>query len=266
MLRIFSHFACALILCSVVNAQDDSKVQGGPLSIHVGLSWNAAVSSSMRESSQDFRNELKQTYTNSGYPFAPSEVTSVYGADLLLQYGLQNRHSSLLCGLLWNYFDNEQSVLSRTALPAPNDYAKMKIYTLMLGYEYNLFDNHDAFAAYARGALLASLIGGSTHVTTIFPNDLQFTTLTNVPNTGCLGYALELGSRWRIPATHFGLEASVQYLNTNLLGKSYEAPSAVPDNDLFQRELNDGADPANAADHARTIDFLRFRLGAYVNL
>jgi hypothetical protein len=75
---------------------------------------------------------------------------------------------------------------------------------------------------------------------------------------------VEIGERYHFPRLPFGIEASINYTNVNLFGKSYTAPIytrgavfSAPNN-----SINDGKNPNDPNDSSRIIDYLSLRLGA----
>jgi len=135
----------------------------------------------------------------------------------------------------------------------------MAVWGVNFGAEYSLLPRWNTLNVYGRAGVSAQFITGFTNYSYGFG---MFR--TNVPVAGRLGIEAELGGRWLIPSTPIALELSGGYVYANLIGKSYENPMTIPKNDLYERQLNDGANPNNPDDKSRIIDFASIRLGGRI--
>ncbi len=256
MVRFNSKLWCLLTLtaalyCIPLFAQgSDSTVQGRSWSICATGLYNFPASSSMRGTNEEFRADVMRDYNNRKYPFA--SPTYAFGWSGKILYALPSSgHTDLFLGFSGNFINSEQD--------NNHDQAFMAVWGVNLGVEYSLLPRWNTWNVFGRASISTQFIHGFT--------DYDFglgVFRTNVPTAGRLGAEAELGGRFVIPSTPVALELSGGYLNANLLGKSYTKPPAVPNDDLYERQLNDGKNPDNPDDNSRTIDFLSIRLGARI--
>ncbi len=253
-----------LLACTSLYAGDSTLHR---FAFNLSYSENIAVSQSMRESIAEFRRDLYLSYNSKGYPFRPSEVASARSLSSQLSYVLENNRSALFFGFYYSRFFSDTLAPVRNSDSWPRDEAEMNIWSLQLGAEYDLRSRDQAFNVYVKGAILASMVGGHTRVTTVFPNDFAFTTTTKVPYVGRIGASADLGLCYTLPGTAIVIAGGAEYMLINLLGKSYVPfTQQAPKDDLYERELNDAKNPDDPSDAARTIDFLRIHLGLEIRL
>lgn len=230
--------------------EDESPIRGRTWSIAGTGHINFPVSASMRGTNEEFRADVSQSYNNSKYPFA--DYTYAIGWSGKLLYALpSSAHTDLFLGFNGNFIGNSSTTNF--------DNAFMAVWGVNMGAEYSLLPRWSTLNVFGRASIGASFIHGFTDY------DFGFGIFrTKVPVAGRLGVEGEIGGRFVIPSSAIALEVSGAYLNANLLGKSYTKPPAVPNDDLYERQLNDGANPDNPNDNSRTIDFLSIRLGARI--
>lgn len=230
--------------------ESDSPVKERSWSIVATGVANIPVSASMRGTPAEFRAEIAKDYTNTKYPFASPEYAIGWSAKLL--YALpSSAHTDLFLGLNGNFIAASESTRQ--------DRAFMAVWGVNFGAEYSLLPRWNTLNVYGRAGVSAQFITGFTNYSYGFG---MFR--TNVPVAGRLGIEAELGGRWLIPSTPIALELSRGYVYANLIGKSYENPMTIPKNDLYERQLNDGANPNNPDDKSRIIDFASIRLGGRI--
>jgi hypothetical protein len=141
-------------------------------------------------------------------------------------------------------------------------YARMYLWTATVGTEYALGDFADSWNAFGRAGINASLIDGRLHYNSLFFG--VFDTFTNTALR--FGFEGEIGGRYNLQSFPLTLETSVGYTNANLIGKSFEQPATRPPYTIDSTDLNDGANPNNPDQGAKTIDFVSLRLGIRVRL
>lgn len=230
--------------------ESDSPVQGRAWSISGSGSGNFPVSTSMRGTIEEFKTEVAKDYNNSKYPFANPQFA--LGWSVKLHYALpSSSHTDLFLGFNGNFIGSAES--------SNNNKAFLALWGINIGVEYSLLPRWNTWNAFARGSVSAQFLGGFTDYDNFFG-----TFRTKVPLAGRIGVEGELGGRFIIPSTPVGLELSCGYLNANLLGKSYTKPAVEPNAALYERQLNDGANPDNPNDNNRTIDFLSIRFGGRI--
>jgi hypothetical protein len=245
-----------LIMPIVVMAQQET--QNTVLSRKWSISgWGSQiypVSSAMRGTSAQFREEIATDYNNTVYPFKDEEGSSPNSSLFTLGFGGKlsyhiEEQTALFLGIGGQFLSKRQS----------KDKAFLFFYSTILGTEYTLFPKHTHLNFFGSAALSLNFIGGNVEYDYFFGNSE-----TMIPAVFRLGVEGELGARYIIPSTPVAVELSGNYALTNLIGKSYTKPSAKPNATLPERELNDGANPDNPNDNVRTIDLFQIKLGVKI--
>jgi hypothetical protein len=244
---VFLSVCSLFLICS--KASTAQPLLPGQWSLSLGLGYDLPASSGMNGTRDAFESDIRRDYNNRSYPFGDDRALSgSFGGDLA--YRFPNSSWSALASdrVFLSYVDN--GFAPNTAF---SENASMFVNAFGLGAEYTLGTPSDRFNTFARGSLILSTIFGEVN---------YFTERTELTPASRGGVDLMLGERWNMPFAPLALEASVDYLNANLIGKSYEAPSVSPPNTLRERALNDGANPNDPGDSPRTIAYIGFQLVA----
>lgn len=246
-------FALFCLINQNVQAEDvSSPIKDRKFSIEGWLSFMPfPVSESMRGTDAEFKQQLQTNYTSTKYPFSNDGNLFSLGWGGKVFYSLTN-NTDVYVGLSGNFFSKHDISVSR-------DRVFMMMIGTQIGGEYSFLPRTETINFFARGGLNLNFIGG------IVEYDYFFGVYeTRVPLAFRLGFDIEPGIRFLIPSTPIAIELSGNYYHSNLIGKSYTKPAVQPNSPLEERELNDGANPDNANDSARTIDFFQIKLGARI--
>lgn len=139
-------------------------------------------------------------------------------------------------------------------------FTSLSAYTALFGAECTLGSLENAFNLFAQAGIALSLIGGYVDP---YPQ-------LDIPYALRGGLGAAVGARVNLGFLPVSLEARTDYLYANLVGKSFEAPSARPDTGYvvtFQRvrrALNDGKNPNDPGDPGREITYATFQFGVRV--
>ncbi|MDP4237664.1 MAG: hypothetical protein Q8919_14570, partial [Bacteroidota bacterium] len=139
----------------------------------------------------------------------------------------------------------------------------MSIGTATAGLEYTFGQLYQHWNFFGRFGLNSSIIVGNYRS----GGANRFTDTTLLTNGLRFGFEAEIGERYNFSRSRFGVEASLNYSNINLIGKTYSVPVLQQG---FSRiavgSINDGKNPNDSADSPRVIDYLSFRVGARIYL
>ncbi len=204
------------------------------VSLQGGFAMGA--SASMRESYTQFQSDVEKDYNNSGYPFGgPNGSGGSW--DLSAEYDFLTSPFGIYAAVRTTLFSTSD---------ASNNTADLSAGTLSLGAQYS-HPFWRAFDFVVQGGINGSLLGGQV----VYEG---WKTKITSPNYR-FGLEAGLGIDW-YPRNDFFMRPFADYADLNLIGKSYTSPGTSPPYLLATRALNDGANPANPNDHARTIDYL----------
>jgi opacity protein-like surface antigen len=206
--------------------------------------YASGVSASMRGTNAEFQSDIEKDYNNRTYPFGDPNAWGA-GGGLRIEYRfLPGNFSAYASGRLIGF----------TTSDASKDSATLSVGSIGLGgkYTYDISRSLDLFAS---AGINGNLIGGSIVYT--------FGTVNITTPNSRYGFELGLGADWN-PWSIILLRLFADYSDVNVIGKSYTVPAASPQNFLFSRALNDGANPNNPNDSPRTIDYFLFGIAAGV--
>jgi hypothetical protein len=234
----------------------------GQWSLFLSFDYNYPTASSMRGNGDELRLDIigDPTYTTARYPFGDSSTTG-YGWGGNIAYRFHDIPVSVLAGLNTVTFVSSDTSGQR---------ARLAVETFSLSGEYSLGGPGDFWNTFVRAGVTASDIHGdiryvdTAHVPlptippliVVLPVDVR----TEVPNQFRFGIDVGLGARVNIPTLPISVEGTVDYINANLVGRSYIRAERTTTG-LPERALNDGPDPDNGNDPGRTIDMLSLRIG-----
>jgi hypothetical protein len=143
---------------------------------------------------------------------------------------------------------------------SPGGRYTMSIASGTIGLEYTFGQIYQHWNFFGRLGFSSNIIAGSYR--TGGPNRFSD---TSVNATGQrFGLEIEVGERYNFRRLPFGIEASINYANVNLIGKTYTTPN-LNTGSLFtsaSNSINDGKNPSDANDNSRVIDYFSLRLGA----
>jgi hypothetical protein len=223
----------------------------GEWSLEGDLGYTIPVSSGMRGTSTQFQQDIQKNYNNKTYPFGDSRALSFIGSTILSYRFPASSWSAY--GAIYGITSGVDNGFAQNTILSEN--ADLFDLAYVLGTEYTLGDPSERLNAFARIGLALSWFSGDVNY---FGNHVALTPAYRG------GIDLGIGGRWNWAFAPLALEVSVSYLDANVVGKSYQAPSTAPPNQLLERSLNDGKNPNDPNDVSRTISYLSFRLGGRV--
>jgi hypothetical protein len=222
--------------------------------------WSAAIfsgfdyslSSSMHGSIEDYQRAIRNGTTASQYPFGGSRPYNV-GFEVQAAY----RYAKSPLSLFFNGYESSYNAGYGFRFTTSGRYT-MNIVSGTAGLEYTFGQLYQHWNFFGRFGINSNLITGSFRT----GGQSRFSD-TVVNGTGQrFGFEIEIGERYNFSRLPFGIEASINYANVNLIGKSYTQPN------LFQGsifsgagDINDGKNPGDPNDNSRIIDYLSFKLG-----
>lgn len=236
-----------LLIGAAYCLKSENNEEHSEYSIMIMGNYNAnyGISNAMNGSSQAFHSQLAVDYNNQVYPFGDKGTTT---GNIGLQIASRLPSSPWGVYIAGNYY--------RYYLEGDNfvftDYALMNIRSLSAGVEYTYGERQDICNLFARLGVNFNLIDGEVK---------YLGQLTKVNPAFRAGFESEFGGRFNIPSTPLSVELSIEYVNANLIGKSYTAFSERPPQTLDNRELNDGKNPNNSQDVNKNIIFITLRGG-----
>jgi len=234
------------------DVEDDPMPGGWSLGVSTGFQY--AVSSSMHGEITEYESALAAGATAAQYPFAGNRAYAIgFGAQI------EKRIRRSPVSLYVNAYG--------MSLRAGNGFrnAEGGRYTMTVlstsgGIEYTFGQLYQSWNFYGRIGIVSSTIGISNRGS----SDRFSDSLRLSGSDSRIGIEIEVGERYHFPRSAIGIEASINYTNVNLFGKSYTDPANA--GGLFSRGsfINDGKNPDDANDTPRTIDFLSLRVGARI--
>ena len=261
MKRYFLLFGSLIFLFSgqIAQAQeDDDPPPTGVWSVGFFTTFVSSISSSMHGELAQYESALSGGTTPAQYPFASRPYTIGFG--LQADYRFVKSPLSLYLGGYGVGFNAGFGFRN-----SPGERFTMSILSTNGGIEYTFGQTYQHWNFYGRLGLVPSVITSSNRSGGGGRNNFFFTdSLRNNTVDSRLGMEIEIGERYHFSRLPIGIEASINYTNVNLFGKSYTTPNysngalfATPNN-----SINDGKNPSDPNDNARVIDYLQMRLGA----
>ncbi len=254
MKRYFLLFGSAFLLffAGLVSAQEKPT---GVWSVAISSGFNYSVSSSMHGDIGQYEEALKSVTTSAQYPFA---LNRSFGGGLgaNAEYRFAKSPLSLYVGAYGSSFNAGNGFRNSSG-----GRFTMTILSLAAGIEYTFGQTYQTWNFYGRIGIVPTTINTSNR--TGNGNRFSFDSLRINATEARTGLEIEVGERYHFHRLPFGIEASVNYTNANLIGKSYSAP--VYQTGFFGRgqngSINDGKNPNDTSDNPRTIDYLSLRVG-----
>ncbi|MFI5264621.1 MAG: hypothetical protein ACHQM6_08910 [Candidatus Kapaibacterium sp.] len=232
------------------------ELRPGGWSIAVWSGGQYSLSSSMHGDIGQYEAALAGGKTSVQYPFGSNQAFSMaFGAQV--EYRIEQSQISWYASGYGQSFNAGYGFRGSTS-----GRFTMTILSTAAGIQYTLGQTYQTWNFYGRVGIVPSIISGSNRSgngNRFFYDSLRVNSVDSR-----FGMEVEFGERFRIPRWPIGIEASINYTNVNLFGKSYTAP--VSPGALFgvSASINDGKNPSDANDAARTIDFLSLRIGARI--
>ncbi len=250
---LFGSFFLIIFLAFSAYAQDDAPHGQWSFAAFSGI--NISISSAMHGTIEDYHSAIENGTTATQYPFGGNHTHSIpvqgqiayrYAKSPMSIY-LAASASSFNTGFGFRY--------------SPSGRYTMTIGTTTAGLEYTLGQLYQHWNFFGRLGLNSSLIVGNYRIR----NQDRFMDVALSNNGTRYGIEMEIGERYNISRSPIGIEASLNYTNVNLIGKSYTDPAL--NQGLFSRgsgDINDGKNPNDPNDNARVIDYLSLRVGARI--
>jgi hypothetical protein len=230
-----------VLIATASSAQTDRPMPA-QWSIRIDAGYNIPVSSTMRATGAEFKEEARNDYAPSRYPFGDSRARSFRaGGEIAYRFEESGMGAYGAFGRTNFFVDDDEG-----------NEAQIWVWSGTLGGEYSIGTFEDRVSGYGRLGLNASMIGGRVYY--------HFFT-TDIESAMRLGFEAETGARLNVGVIPLSIEAAVNYTNANLVGKTFQMPTSKPGGFLEVVGPNDGTDPNDAGDGSRTIDFATLRLG-----
>jgi hypothetical protein len=218
-------------------------------------SFQYTTSAAMQGQIADYETALAHGKAPAKYPFANQPYAGAVG------FTTEHRFEKSPIGIYFSL-----SVLNFNEgngfRNSPEPRFSMSIFSTCLGIQYIFGQVYQTWNFYGRLGFVPSSISStnrSTGTNRFFTSD----SLRNNTLDTRQGLEFEIGERYHFLGTSFGIEASLNYTNVNLFGKSYTKP-VLGSGSLFNvnNSINDGKDPSDPNDNARVIDYFSVRIGA----
>lgn len=250
---LFGSFFLLLFSESRIWAQDDEPIRKWSVALFSGFDYSP--SASMNGSIEDYQSAIRNGTTASAFPFGGYKAYSA-GFEFQIAY----RYVKSPLSLYFNGYGSTFNAGYGFRFSSNGRYT-MNIASGTAGLEYTFGQLYQHWNFFGRFGINSNIITSSFRM----GNGDRFsdTTISGVGQR--FGIELEVGERYNIIRTNFGIEASLNYSNVNLFGKSYTAP--VISQGLFfggrgnSGDINDGKNPSDANDNSRVIDYFSLRLG-----
>lgn len=247
-MKIIFSLICVAIFPVLLLAQPRLS---GQWSLSFDFGYSLPASAGMNGTSSEFQQQVQSNYNNKSYPFGDKRAISTI-TSAMLSYRFPASAWSIY-GAEYGFVSTVDNGFAKYGFLSEN--AELDNIATVLGAEYTLGEPSERLNAFARLGLGFSLLTGyvnysSSHV------DLDATLRG--------GIDCGIGGRWNWSFAPVAVEVSVSYYNSNIVGKSYQAPSATPPAQILDRSLNDGKNPNDPNDVSRTIAYLSFRLGGKI--
>jgi hypothetical protein len=232
----------------------DSRPGGWSIAISTGGQYS--LSSSMHGDIAQYEAALSNGTAPAQYPFAANRAFGLgFGAQL--EYRIQGSPLSLYAGGYGMSFNAGSGFRNSTT-----GRFTMTIFSTTGGLQYTFGQTYQRWNFYGRIGFAPTVIASSNRSgngNRSFFDSLRLNTVDSR-----VGMEIEIGERYHFPRLPIGIEASINYTNANLFGKSYTDPATF--GALFGAgdSINDGKNPNDPTDNARTIDFLSIRFGARI--
>lgn len=186
-------------------------------------------------------------YIVTQYPF--DDPTSALGFGLDLGYRLSDRFG-LYFGASADFWSNEVDV-------SYNATADLTRIGGEIGLSAVIWPIASGLDLIGRAGLQLNVYSGE-----IVVSYGAFGTYTTTVNPAFrLGANIQAGLSYTVPRSPLTIDIMGGYANGNLIGKSFTKPTATPNDDLNEIELNDGVNPDDPNDEPRVISLWSARLG-----
>lgn len=251
---LFGSFFLLIFLVSPARCQEDIPHAQWSFAALGGI--NYSVASSMHGSIEDYRAAMQNGTTAFQYPFGSNHAHSI-PVQAQIAYRYAKSPFSLYLTAAGSAFNAGNGFRFSTS----GRYT-LSVGTGTIGIEYTFGQLYQHWNFFGRFGINSNIINGS------YRSGGQNRFLDTMFNSSGQRYGceVEIGERYNISRSPIGIEASLNYTNVNLIGKSYTTP-VLSQGGLFgggrnSGDINDGKNPNDASDNARVIDYLSFRLGA----
>lgn len=239
--------AILLMMSSVASIAQTDSAHIKHWSVRLSGGLNIAASESMKGTVDGVVNDAADDYIVTQYPF--DDPTSALGFGLDLGYRLSDR-VGLYFGASADFWSNEVDV-------AYNATADLTRIGGEVGLSAVIWPITNGLDLVGRAGLQVNVYSGEIVVS--YGSFFTYTTTVNPALR--LGANLQSGLAYTFPGSPLTIDIMGGYANGNLVGKSFTKPSATPNADLNEIELNDGANPDDPSDEPRVISLWSARLG-----
>jgi hypothetical protein len=237
--------------------EDDESPAKGVWSVGIFTAVLSSASSSMHGDIAQYESSLAAGTTPAQYPYGGNQANSI-GFGLQADYRFVKSPYSIYLGGYGLSFRAGNGFRN-----APEGRFTMSILSTNGGIEYTFGQTYQHWNFYGRFGLVPSIITSSNRSGKSGNNNFFSDSLRSNTVDTRLGMEIEIGERYHFSRMPFGIEASINYTNVNLFGKSYTKPNysngalfASPNN-----SINDAKNPNDPNDNARVIDYLSIRIG-----
>lgn len=246
----FGSFFFVLFWATEAYAQEESHGQWS-FAAYSGL--NYALSASMHGEIADYSDAVQNDRTSLEYPLAGASSLGIgFGAQFSYRYTKSSY------GLYFGSYGLSYNA-GRGGRFSETGRFSMALFSAMAGIEYV------SGQSYQHWNFVGRIAAGPTVIATSYRSaGSGFTRFSDNSSALRLGIEIGIGERYHFSRSPIGIEASITYTNANLIGKSYVAPNAVGALFAQNTTINDGKNPDDANDSARTIDFLTLRIGGRI--
>jgi hypothetical protein len=228
----------------------EEDIPHGEWSVAILSGFEYSPSSAMQGTIQDYQNALRTGTTATQFPFGTRPYTVGFEAQVEYRYA-KSPLSLYFTGYGSSYNAGYGFRFS------PGGRYTMTIASGTIGLEYTFGQIYQHWNFFGRFGLSSNIIASSYRT-----GGANRFSDTSINATGQrFGIEIEAGERYNFPRLPFGIEASINYANVNLIGKTYTKP-LIFGNFGGNQEINDGKNPSDASDNARVIDYFSLRLGA----
>ena len=228
------------------------EVFSGGWSIAISGGSQFCASAAMHGDIAEYETALSNGTTPGQYPFGGYRAYSIgFGAQV--GYRFQESPWSLYAGGYGSSFNAGYGFRN-----SPGGRFTMTIVSAVAGIEYTSGQLYQRWNFYGRLGLVPSIISSSNRTgQNRFSDPLRINSASSR-----FGMEIEIGERYHFPRLPIGIEATINYTNVNLFGKSYITPNLNQGLFAAPSSINDGKNPSDPNDNPRTIDYLSLRIGA----
>ena len=232
---------------------EEEDVPHGQWSAVIFGSFQYSISGSMQGNIVQYENALAAGSTPKQYPFGARPFSGGFGVQIERRF--EKSAFSYYFGASGSSFNVGYGFRN-----SPGGRFTMSILSSDLGIEYTLGQTYQTWNFYGRVGIVPSIITGSNR-SGAGGNRFTYDSLRSNSTDSRFGMELEIGERYHFPRLPIGIEASINYTDVNVFGKSYIAP--VSYGALFggTGSINDAKNPNNPNDNPRVIDYFSFRFG-----